>query len=113
MTDANTELTALHNLAESCPGGVDGCAWWNKDLRLSYQYEDTFELEDELGNFVPINDQHALDLVTCEAERWLCTIPGFYIDRGNAGGVPYCHWCFEGKCFTSLPEALTHAMGHA
>ena len=109
MTDPTTELTALHTLAESCPGGVAGCAWWNKALQPSYQYEDTFEIEDELGNFVPISDQHAHDLVVAHAERWLVG-KGWDIARSRDG----CGYTPDGCIteFDSLPDALTYAMEH-
>ena len=132
------ELTALHALAKSCPGGVEGCEWWPEcvyaDIRTQNLWEAPAvymngyvqELRDSTarrlvstathrrwrmvsaGHDVPIDPQHALDLVERHAERWLDSLE-WKMYRSN-GVVKYCP-PITGQYY-SLHDALKYAMTH-
>lgn len=116
------QLTALHELAKSCPGEVEGCEWWPGCLRYEPEWynEDcgpysVWLYGDSIGGF-EIDPQHALDLVTAEAERWL-VVEGWEISK-DTGGVGYEWWINSGenyldKCLYTLHDALKHAMEHS
>lgn len=63
----------------------------------------------KLTGISTIQTQHALDLVTAEAERWLDG-KGWYLFADSCQGKS---WCLDGSNPTNgknLPEALTHVM---
>lgn len=110
MTDPTTELTALHTLAKSCPGGVEMCAWWGMGNTLwcsrdNNQWHYCSET---------ISPQHALDLVVAHAERWLLSQPDRWQISRVGSRVYYDTIERLGEMeFTDLHAALAYAMAHA
>ncbi len=114
MTDASKQLEALWALSD------EGLAeWWVKCVKYygGTTYSHMVDEQDGISRVV-ITNQHALDLITASAERWLVE-RDIEIFRGNAnrGGVSYEYypdpesanraWATE-----SLTEALAHATPH-
>lgn len=110
MTDLNEQLEALWQLSDE--GKAE---WWAKIVEWK-----TFP---EVQYWVYLSQtmypQHALDLVTCEAERWL-EGRDVEIFRGNAGrgGVSYEYHpdpesAFRAWQADTLPEALAYASDHS
>ena len=107
---ATDELAALHELAKSCPGGVEGCAWWLGCVdfdSIDCWYTNSY------GNSEVIDPQHALDLVERHAERWLVA-KGWNLTR-LAGEKGYTYHPPGGVLRHhipryTLPDALKHAM---
>jgi len=116
MTNPTQQLAELHELAMSCPGGVQGCEWWCHGFVL-YTKDD---LGDPYWQYIDRDmlHQHALDLITASAERWLVKHPikiGFWWEKdmtenryhlmvwkcGCKHGIRWNH---------TLPEALKYAM---
>jgi hypothetical protein len=114
MTTPTDQLTALHELAKTWPGGIEQCEWWRRDVELvkrywSNGYDFLAYTDGQCGRCdgsVEISTSMVLDLITAEAERYL-------VGKG---------WVFERQpkttCYTpndytirfhTLPEALAHA----
>jgi len=103
MTNPTQQLAALHELAKSCPGGVQGCEWWCQLILPTPMGPDywMYGVDDQVSEILA---EHALDIITASAERWLDT-RGFWLftkDERTYMGT--------GVAYTSLPEALKYAM---
>lgn len=102
-TNPTDQLTALHELAKTWPGGVEGCEWWAERIT---QWSGGWAYRNR-----EMWPQHALDLVTCEAERylrakdWNLVSPGMKHER---------EWELDPENTGYLPmiEALAYAQQH-
>ena len=108
MPTPTDELTALHALAKSCPGGVEGCAWWPDHV---YKHEHGWWEYDGEIDTCTIDPQHALDLVTAEAERWLSKQQFGQYQRDGLGDN--AEYSLRGIEFNTLHDALKYAMEHS
>ena len=105
-TTINPELTALHELAKSSPGGVEGCAWWPECIRL--RMGEWWYINEWRSSEI-IDHQHALDLVVAEAERFLRSREWNMVSPGLEHEREWEHDP-QGTGYMPLPEALRYAM---
>jgi hypothetical protein len=106
VTNAQEQLEELWTLSDE--GKAE---WWAKCVR-SYDGGRSFVYYSPFETFchTHLTYQHALDLVTCEAERWLVGKGWGIFKSGPYTKYTPPHLAAGFDIFESLPEALAYAM---